>query len=240
MVAIAIFFVNCFNCNCAVIVTVTVLAPGSGKRPDAVQVASKAGPSSAKDLLKILQDQKDLAATRLAAAAAEAERLKKRANRDEFEQMLASEDEAASDEEDREAYRLQAAKQAPMGLSGGSLGKQDLPAAKAAGKSKAKAAKKVAASLLASMETESTTASAPSASVAVPAHSTKSSLSAKGNKPQMDAEMAIVAEKHNGTSKCLEGFTPAVYLTEPGSRIALGAKTRGVRRPVDPFSRGEA
>ncbi len=57
-----------------------------------------------------------------------------------------------------------------------------------------------------------------------------SSTSKKGAATGLDAEMGVVASKHGGSTKCLEGFQVPLFLEEPRdgvSRHSLGAKLRG-------------
>ena len=58
-----------------------------------------------------------------------------------------------------------------------------------------------------------------------------SSKSKKGTSTGLDTDMGVVASKHGGSTKCLEGFQVPFFLEQPRSdvsRHSLGAKLRGV------------
>lgn len=204
-------------------------------RAEALQITG-AGPISAKELLKKVRQFQEADQAQIQKSAAEAERLAKRQNMDD-EDLLLDSDLDDDDRSDVEAARAMKKKHQSIGLTGGSLG-ESLPA-KAAPKRSAKAAKSKAGEktdakpLAKDLESTTASSSAPTGVIDLDGKSSRGGGGAPKTSKELDAEMSIVASKHTGASKCLEGFTPLAFLSEAGLRTGLGAKIRGVRLPVE-------
>lgn len=167
--------------------------------------------------------QKQDAAAKVAALEA------KRANADEFDQLL---DELADDDDEDQPGPNR--RRRPAGLASGSLATQP-PAAKSSS-SKAKSGQQKGKQHQVATASNASTAAPSELQAALSSHAHApdgQSSSAKGSKPVLDAEMAMVANKHLGSdrgssTKALQNLVPEFFLTSGEKRYTQSAKLRGV------------